>query len=1288
MRSRRVLVTLLVAGVGLLLAGWFGLKLYLNSAAGRSLAASKLSTAIGLPVEVDAMSLGANSSSLSFRVMDPGNSAAELLRVDSATADVSLSDLVSGSASPSEITVNGAALTLAVGADGQLLTPFPAAGGGTPPAKIPAVRITGGALTIRQAGRPDFRLANIDLRSTPDGDTVTLAGTAADPDWGTWELTGEANIAAKAGRIVLTAAAATLTPERLKSIPFVPAEVWAQVSASGETAAKITFEYAPDAGFRYDVELTPKAATIGVPAIDATFRDVAGTIRVRAAKVTLEHCTGTLAGGPVAVSSEMDFAPEPAVLKFDVSASGVDVRQLPAEWGLPPQVAGKLRGKAGLELRVHADGRVEPRGGGAAAIDGATIAGLPAEVTLRLRADGKRYRFQSDMPAPNARRGAPPVPTRRQVKHVLQPAADEKPATFEANIALRDVDLGELLNRLELNIPYTFAGKVTIQASVAVPVASAASTKNYRVRGTITSSAFTFQGLTVRDLTATIESDRGVLKLTALKGTLPNGDTPGSFLGTASAAVEPRGDVTATLDLTRIPLDKLRKAMPSEVPDVRGSVSGTATFSAPFEKLSDPATWRARGTLTSDDLVLFGRTVRDAAIGVTVAKGTATLSDTKFTVEGIPATVAGTLGLTAPYPFAATVRTAGTRVGEITKLIPGFTPPFAIGGKFETDSRVKGNLSPPTFSASGKAAAADLRLGTSEENAASFAWELSDTHVKVTDLKADLFRGTITGSADVPFAADKAGTFAVKFAGVDAGLATRQVKEFPVRLTGRISGGVTGTLPAADKGKPRTMTADVDLTAPKLTVQGIPAERLTGAVRYDRGAVEYSLEGRSLGGTFDVKGRYPQRANPKPDPSDKGSFRGRNLDLGRLGSALGLAGLGALRGTVDVALNFDGDLADGDGQVSVRGLSWGTTRLAPELTVRLRMQDGIAFANDIAGQLAGGQLRGRVRYDLRRPGRNFFTLSLDRADPERLFAPAPDLAAVVSGPVSLVVRGRLSPSAFGSGTVELARGTLADLPATNLRLPFDWAVGTGTGRVALRDIAGTVGGGRVTGKAEYNWGYAGRLSGQIRFSEVRMRRLLSNVGGASAFGSGRVSGRIDLGGDSVRGVNDVTARLVATLNSASVQEVPILRLVTPYLSPAGVLGPFTSGDVRARLAGGIIRVERFALATDSAKLYADGTVTLAGRLDLAVVAQTGQLGIDNRGLLALGLRLPAFGPLPLTVIRDVTEFLSNRTIRLTVTGTTRSPSIQVNAAALLTEEAIRFLVKKYTPFSPADLPTR
>src|SRR5206468_1643597 len=46
-------------------------------------------------------------------------------------------------------------------------------------------------------------------------------------------------------------------------------------------------------------------------------------------------------------------------------------------------------------------------------------------------------------------------------------------------------------------------------------------------------------------------------------------------------------------------------------------------------------------------------------------------------------------------------------------------------------------------------------------------------------------------------------------------------------------------------------------TAPKLTVQGIPAERLVGKAAVKGGVLEYSLEGKTLGGSFELKGKYP-----------------------------------------------------------------------------------------------------------------------------------------------------------------------------------------------------------------------------------------------------------------------------------------------------------------------------------------------------------------------------------------------------------------------------------------------
>jgi hypothetical protein len=56
---------------------------------------------------------------------------------------------------------------------------------------------------------------------------------------------------------------------------------------------------------------------------------------------------------------------------------------------------------------------------------------------------------------------------------------------------------------------------------------------------------------------------------------------------------------------------------------------------------------------------------------------------------------------------------------------------------------------------------------------------------------------------------------------------------------------------------------------------------------------------------------------------------------------------------------------------------------------------------------------------------------------------------------------------------------------------------------------------------------------------------------------------------------------------------------------------------------------------------------------------------------------------PVALIQDVTQFLSNKTVRLTITGTVAAPAVRVNTGALLREEAVRFFLSRYV--LPAEL---
>lgn len=873
---------------------------------------------------------------------------------------------------------------------------------------------------------------------------------------------------------------------------------------------------------------------------------------------------------------------------------------------------------------------------------------------------------------------------------LLQPTPPASESTnVSATITLRDVDLGELIEKMKLKVGYAIGGKVTVQANISVPLSSdAASASKYTIRGKLTSAELKLEGLRAKDVTAEVLYDKGKLTLTALKATLPPdaaGDASGELSGTASAAIEPRGDLVASLTLTRLPLGELLKAVPGGV-SIGGAVSGKADFKAPVEKLNDPSNWVGSGDLSAAALTVFGRAVKDAKLKLAVKDGKATLTDVSGVIEGIPTSGDGTLTLSGKYPFTATVRTRPQEVSELQKLVPELALPVAIRGKLETTSTADGALSPFAISANGTVTANDFGVGDTPADKFSAKWKVTPERVTITNLAAGVFQGMITGSADIPLQSDKQGQFQVKFTDVDSAGVASAFPKVPVKLTGRVSGDVTGKLPSTKPNETRPVSADVNLSAPKLTVQGIPAEKLAGKLSLEGSAVKYELEGKTLGGSFEVKGRYPEAKQPAPSDKDEGVVNVRGIDLSRLAEALRIPGF-QLRGIVDLTFRYAADLSNGDGRYSIRGFGLGREQLIPEISGRLRLRDGNLQLTDLVGPVTGGTVRARVRANLDEPTRNFYRLDIDRADVGRLLGTFANRPHLIEGGVSLTARGKLWPEFTANGSIGLSRGRIAGLTTSDVRIPFQLSVRGGGGQLTVRDVAGSLGDGRVTGQFEYHWGASGRTTGQLRFTNVRIGNLLTDLKQSNYFGSARVTGRIDLGGENVRSGDDLTAQVVASIEQAAVRDLPVLDAITPFVSPTALLKPFGSGELRGRLSRGVFRIEKLTLASSNTDLFADGTITTAGRLDLGVIVRTGTLGLNDNLLRQLGLNLPLpIGPFPVQVIRDVSAFLSNRTVRLTITGTASRPQPQVNTAALFTDEAIRFFLRRYLPTAAAVLP--
>jgi uncharacterized protein involved in outer membrane biogenesis len=1294
-----MLSALAIGVIGILVLR-IGVGIYLATAAGKAQVARQIESRLGLPIEVQAIRLGLRTSSVSLRAFDPNVSrdAGELFSVESASADVSLFDLLRGRLNPHTLDLKGVTITLRLDAAGKLLTPlpqFPDSGTAVGSSLVPTVQLEKGRITIRQENRAEFTVGNLDVTLSPQSNgEARLAGTIDDPLWAKWTITGQVDCSNEAGWLKLATNDGPLTMDRLGSIPFVPAEVWAHVRPDGRGAVDLLLNEGTDHALHYTVTIKPAEANLTLPDLNASLTQVTGLIRVAGAKLDLEGTRAELAGGTLAVDGGFDFGPEPTRANLRVVATGLDIQQLPEKWGLPRDIEGKLRGNANLQLLIHANGEVEPHGGGSGTIDGAKIRDIPVAIALRLVGNGKNYRFETS-------HGTTPNTPNHEIKsgriapkkfiYVSQAVATvpEQPkpeeSTLDATVKLRNVEIGELLEKLNVKLGYALRGKVSAEVAMRVPLTHAVSQAAYQFTGKLSSPALQLEGLVIRDLSATVVYQNGKLNLSELRGTIdsPNPSSTlraGTFRGTAVVERDPPGMVKANFSLEHIPLGEVLKAIPGWSIEVRGVVDGKAEFSAPYAQISDSTTWKGSAELQSAELVLAGRTTKDLQIGLELAAGTATIQKAKITIEGIPVTAEATLALRDRYAFSASVRTTGTDVTDLRKLIPEATLPD-MKGLLETESRISGTASPFTFRATGRIAASQLTLARSVANQLELKWEASPEKLLVPELKATLFGGTITGSAEIPFAPDKGGKFALGFRNVDAAAATEFVPDFAVKITGAVTGSIAGTIVPAKPGQSRVGNLDITLAAPKLTVQGIPAERLAGKAAITSGVLDYRLEGETLGGSFEIKGSYPGAKPPAPGTVQKeqrGSFRITGLKLARLAPALGIASLAPLSGQLDVTFAFDNDFSAGSGRVMVSGLSWGASIVGRELTGVIVLQDGVLRLSEFSGPFAGGELRALAQVRLRETRRNYFSLALRSADPQRLLVAVPELREQVAGPVTLVIRGQFGREMRGSGTVSLPRGTIFSVPVVDLRIPFDWAMAMGgNGRLTIREGTVNTGTGRMEADLTVLWGLGARVDGQVRLLNVPLRTIVPNLGSSSLFGNGKITGRFDLSGSNVRSLDGVTGTLVATFHNTSVREIPLLQQTIPFLNVSGLSQPFQSGDVRGTLSKSVFRVSRLALVNSGAQVFAEGTISLAGRVEVSVVAHTGFLGPESRSLQLLGLRLPAFGPIPITLLLDVSDFLSNRTIRLTITGTTKDPAVHVNTSALLTEEAVRFFLGRY-----------
>ena len=1181
-KSRRIGLIISLVMVGLGLGGYFGLKLYLRSDSVKELAAAKLTEKLGGDVRVTEMT--SDFSSTTMQVELPGLPSEPPLIKGSLYVDVSPLGLAAGS-TPKVVRIDNAALNVHLDQNGNILGKLPKPPGGAGGA-LPEISLKGATVRIAQDGRPPFQMAGVDVKVTEANSKLTIVGSADDPELGKWKANGDWATDGSSGGVTLeTVGAVRVTPQKLKSIPYIPPETWENVELDGVTPAKVTLSRGADAKWNWRVECEPTGTRLKVSPIDLEVSDTAGKVVVEGAKVYLTGVQGKTADGQIQADATLDFDKKPTRLEFKVRATNLDVKKTPASWGLAKRVdEGRMNGRGDIAL-IIADGQVRPEGKGKAVIKGKAFGG-EAEVTVFLTGDGKRLQFSDADPttrlAPNPARDLAILQS--LVATLLQPPVAQPPVKpadpqyVRANLKLRDVDIAELIAKGNLASPVKVAGKVTLDVSAEIPIDNASSLKFYRAKGQLSAPTLQIEELTLAGVIADVELRDGVLKLTKFSAEFPKGtgSKAGSFSGTASFGIEPRTELIADLKLDEVPLGSIFAAIPGLRDKADGALSGAFHLKIPGDKFSDLKSYEADGKLTSTGITVFGQKAEKLSVQVALKNG----------------------------------------VAELTKV------------------------------------------------------------------EADIYSGTVSGDAKLPLIGEQSGGFKVAFKGLDTAALVKAIPNSPVKLAGKVDGKLDGTLPSFENFDAAKIVANLDLDSTKLVVQGIPTTKLTGKLGYKPGLITYDLKGGLSGGSFEVDGSYPLGGKADPNKSTGGTVRIDRVRLDRLGREMRIATLEPLRGIFSLTLKYahGADGPTGSGRVEIRDFGWGddlfdTTDLVSEIRINA---DGFEIPT-VNGGFAGGTLRGRVKYDFDDPKRSLLTLKLDNADAATLVAPLGLRAD--TGRISVSVRSTIGKEFRGSGSITAMRVKVEGVEISELRVPLAWQFSPGgLAALTVRDATGTLANGRIAGRAEVAVNGSAKIDGRLEFVDVNVGDLAKGFG-SSSYGIGKTTGRFDFSGDDVRTAADLKGTLTAKFGQTTVREIPILGSISPLLSPVQSLTKFDSGELQAQLGSGLFRIDRLFLASPGAKLFAGGSVSLGGRLDLEVVYNTGNIG-PSAPLLRLFLRdIPAIGPIPVGLIVGVTEALSNRIVRLRVEGTTDRPNVRVNAANLLSENAVRFFVGQYVPLS-------
>ena len=1214
------------------------------------------------------------------------------LKIGSLETDVSLLRMVAGQVIPDSVVVNNASVTLHFDEKGDLQTKLPKSKNKTPP-KMPRLFLKNADFCLKQDGRPALIIKGIEGEAWRDekNDLIFVA-TLQDEIWGSWNLRARVEPADGDSELNLNTLEVSLSRALLESLPFVPKVTWEHVQLSGLTSVimDLFFDGKKDS-VDVKIGLEPKKTSVHIPIINLEAQDAQGKVDIDNGLVKIREVQGRSANGIIElIKAELDFRTDNYQMDYDLKIKEMRIQDMPDAWGLRDKkgnsfVQGIVAGWAKLKFLNDPVKGIQTSGTGLGMIEQAKLLGFSTKpIPLELKSDGTRFKL-SPVPAnPGLLPAAP------KIEKPISKLEGNNSLYFQTELHVEDIPARDLFVMMGTKVPDGIAGKLKVDLQIGFPLEKVYDRDSYLGQARVEFKNILLSGIPVSDFHADAHMQNGEIVLSELVARLgANGDTfkgkieAGEIIAAGRIDLKQKGVVHLRSQASSIPVAIFSLWLPEFVKQTTSTISFGFDAKTTVAKAIDPSSWEL-GTLFRIDNFIFKELLFPTIEGkLNLFQGRLEASDLVTSCQVGKLFGQATLHLNDAMPFQCKLRVKALDSSKAFLLFGKEKFFFDANGLGEIETLASGTFSPFDFKASGKLVFEKITLGRFLLEKNHVEWQIDPNKLVFNDGGGSTMGGKWVADAEIPLASLNTGIIKFTIQDIDAGLLIRTATEKELPIKGKLGGIIQTNLSAQDINGEREVLFNADLNSSGYEILGIPLRQTKAIINWKRG----SLVGNVNTEFAEGHGKLDFNLSSGSKAKMLGNLNIKGIKMRQLLAAMDVNDqLKRLDAVCNVDLPYEVDVdslqISANGKLLLNRFSHSNYLLSDQLQANVVVEKNGINIKDIAGNLADGQLRAIAFVNLENMESSFYKGTLTHAEMGKLFAPW--LANYKpSGKLDTRFSGKLGREITANGEAFANGLKFYGAEFGDWRSPYDYSVAPtrGVGNFVMRDISGSVAGGKVYGATEYRWGVGNALSGNFRFQSLEMKALQAQFSDTKSPGSGTVQGKLVFAGRDVKSLDNITANLEGTLSHSRAQGIPIVRDLVPFLPVAATGTFFDKGELKARMDRGIIRIQRLALSNALVMVLIEGNISSQGQMDLEATARTGNLSVLPEAMRNLGLKMPAIGAVPLEVISQATGALAAGILHYKITGNYRNPIIKSVPLTLLTEESLRFFFGRLTPSS-------